>query len=152
MNSLKRLSIHIIFTKYICPFHCFGSPLSYCSLIFCWFPAGTWRWNNVEIELKLSRDVVPNEISTLFQRQVPAGLVVLSVPSTARSFRDCTPIYCPLQRTISSVFTPFPPGIEPRAVAWQSITQPLRHASFDLMRNLYNYNDEYICSISFFWK
>ena len=29
-----------------------------------------------------------------------------------------------------SVFIPFPPGIEHRAVAWQSITQPLRHASF----------------------
>ena len=26
------------------------------------------------------------------------------------------------------VFTPFPPGIEPRAVAWQSITLPLHHA------------------------
>ena len=56
-------------------------------------------------------------------------LVVFSVPSTARSFRDCTPIYCPLRRTWSSVFTPFRPGIEPRAVAWQSITLPLRHAS-----------------------
>ena len=26
-------------------------------------------------------------------------LVVFNVPSTARSFRDSTPIYCPLQRT-----------------------------------------------------
>ena len=26
-------------------------------------------------------------------------------------------------------FRPFPPGIEPRAVAWQSIAQPLSHAS-----------------------
>ena len=26
-------------------------------------------------------------------------LVVFYVPSTARSFRDCTPIYCPLQGT-----------------------------------------------------
>ena len=35
------------------------------------------------------------------------------------------PIYCPLRRTWSSVLTPYPPGIEPRAVVWQSITQPL---------------------------
>ena len=39
------------------------------------------------------------------------------------------PIYCPLQRTCSSVNTPFPPGNEPRVVAWQSITLLLRHAS-----------------------
>ena len=39
------------------------------------------------------------------------------------------PIYCPLRRTWSSVNTPYPPGIEPRAVAWLSITLPLRHAS-----------------------
>ena len=56
-------------------------------------------------------------------------LVVFYVPSTARLFRDCTSIYCPLRRTWSSVFTPFPPRIEPRAVTWQSITLPLRHAS-----------------------
>ena len=36
------------------------------------------------------------------------------------------PIYCTLR---SSVFTPFPLGIEPRVIAWQSITLPLRHAS-----------------------
>ena len=40
-------------------------------------------------------------------------LVVFFVPSTARSFRDGTPIYCPLRRTRSSVNTPFPLGIEP---------------------------------------
>ena len=28
-----------------------------------------------------------------------------------------------------SVNTQFRPGIEPRTIAWQSITQPLRHAS-----------------------
>ena len=56
-------------------------------------------------------------------------LVVFYVPSTARSFRDGTPIYCPLRRTWSSINTPFRPGIEPRAVAWQSITLPLRYAS-----------------------
>ena len=56
-------------------------------------------------------------------------LVVFNVPSTARSFRDGTPIYCPLRRTWSSINTPFRPGFEPRAVAWQSITLPLRYAS-----------------------
>ena len=60
-------------------------------------------------------------------------LVVFYVSSTARSFRDGTPIYCPLQRRWSSVFTPFPPGIEPRAVACQSITLPLRWTLFDLL-------------------
>ena len=49
-------------------------------------------------------------------------LFVFYVPSTARSFRDGNPIYCPLRRTRSSVNTPFQPGIEPRAVAWRSIT------------------------------
>ena len=56
-------------------------------------------------------------------------LFVFYVPSTARSFRDGTLIYWPLQRTWSSVNIPFPPGIKPRAVVWQSITLPLRHAS-----------------------
>ena len=56
-------------------------------------------------------------------------LFVFYVPSTARSFRDGTPIYCPLRRMQSSVNTPFPLGIEPRAIAWQSISLPLRHAS-----------------------
>ena len=50
-------------------------------------------------------------------------LVVFYVSSTARSFRDGTPIYCPLWRTWSSVFTPTPPGIKRLAVVWQSITQ-----------------------------
>ena len=40
-----------------------------------------------------------------------------------------TPIYCPLRRTWSLVNGPFPSGIEPRAIAWQCITLPLRHAS-----------------------
>ena len=56
-------------------------------------------------------------------------LVVFNVPSTARSFRGGTPIYCPLRRTWSSINTPFRPGFEPRAVAWQSITLPLCYAS-----------------------
>ena len=56
-------------------------------------------------------------------------LVVFNVPSTARSFRGGTPIYCPLWRTWSSINTPFRSGIEPQAVAWQSITLLLRYAS-----------------------
>ena len=59
-------------------------------------------------------------------------LVVFNVPSTARSFRDGAPIYCPLRRTWSLVFTRIPLGIEPRPVAWQSITQQLRHAGSSL--------------------
>ena len=39
-------------------------------------------------------------------------LVVFNIPSTARRH----PIYCPLWRTWSSIFTPFQPGFEPRAV------------------------------------
>ena len=60
--------------------------------------------------------------------QMVGWLVVFYVPLTARSFRDGTPIYCPLRRTWSSVFTPSSQGIEFRAVAWQSITLLLRHA------------------------
>ena len=63
-------------------------------------------------------------------------LVVFNIPSTARSFRDGTPIYCPLRRTWSSINTPFRPGIEPRAVAWQSITLPLRGFSFSILRHV----------------
>ena len=56
-------------------------------------------------------------------------LVVFNVPSTARSLRDGTPIYYPLRRTWSLINTPFRPGIEPQAVAWQSFSLPLRYAS-----------------------
>ena len=35
--------------------------------------------------------------------------LVFYVPSTARSYREGTPIYCPLQRTWSSLNTPFQP-------------------------------------------
>ena len=59
-------------------------------------------------------------------------LVVFNVPSTVRSFRDGTPIYCHLRRTWSSINTPFWPGFEPRAVAWQSIMLRLRYASSTL--------------------
>ena len=60
-------------------------------------------------------------------------LFVFYVPLTTRSFRDAPPftLYCPLRRTCSSVNTLFSSGIEPRVIAWQSITLPLRHASFN---------------------
>ena len=77
----------------------------------------------------MTEELVIREISWLV-----GWLVVFNVPSTARSFRDGTPIYCPLRRTRSSINTPFRPGIEPRAVAWQSITLPLRYASFREIR------------------
>ena len=57
-------------------------------------------------------------------------LVVFNVPSTARSFRDGTPIYCPLRRTWSSINTPFRPGIEPRGMAVHYVTAALRKLHF----------------------
>ena len=57
---------------------------------------------------------------------------MLVVFTSHRSRGHLETIYCPL-RTWSSVNTPFPQGIEPRAVAWQSITLPLRHASSTLI-------------------
>ena len=74
----------------------------------------------VKSRVILWRNIIPKMVG---------WLVVFNVPSTARTFRDGTPIYCPLRRTCSSINTPFRPGIEPRAVAWQSITLPLRYAS-----------------------
>ena len=71
-------------------------------------------------------------VSVVTDWNLVGWLVVFYVPSTARSFRDGTPIYCPLRRTWSSVKIPIPAGIDPRAVAWQSITQPLCHASSTL--------------------
>ena len=48
-----------------------------------------------------------NKVST--QGPLPLSwMVVFYVPSTARSFRDGTPIYCLLRRTWSSDFTSFP--------------------------------------------
>ena len=67
---------------------------------------------------------------TIFQGSWLVGwLVVFNVPSTPRSFRDGTPIYCPLRRTWSLINTPFRPGIEPRAVAWQYLQLPGLHAA-----------------------
>ena len=70
-----------------------------------------------------------NLVVVLFKKNLLGWLIVFNVPSTARSFRDGTPIYCPLRRTWSSINTTFRPWIEPRTVAWQSITLPLRYAS-----------------------
>ena len=53
-------------------------------------------------------------------------LVVFNVPSTARSFRDGTPFTVPCKGLEARKIHL---GIEPRAVAWQSITLPLRNAS-----------------------
>ena len=75
-------------------------------------------------------------------------LVVFYVPSIVRSFRDGTSIYCPLQRTRGLVFTPFPLGIEPRAVAWQSITLPLRHANSTKIYNISKRNYHFIHTIN----
>ena len=55
--------------------------------------------------------------------------IVSYVPSTSRSFRDCTPIYCPLGRQWSLVNKLFPLGIEPRVIAWQYIMLPLCQVS-----------------------
>ena len=60
-------------------------------------------------------------------------LFVFYVPSTARSYRDGTPIYCPLRPTWSSVNTPV---MEPRAVVWQSIMRPLHHTSSALINDI----------------
>ena len=35
-----------------------------------------------------------------------------------------------LTKDVKLLFSPYPPGIEHRAVAWQSITLPLRQASY----------------------
>ena len=74
-------------------------------------------------------------------------LVMFNVPSTARSFRDGTPIYCPLRRTWSSINTPFRPGIEPWAMAWQSITLPLHYASSTYIDGVLTKNERYFDSL-----
>ena len=69
-------------------------------------------------------------------RQSGSGIqTIRPKQSTARSFRDGTPIYCPLRRTWSLVFTPSPLEIQPWAVAWQSITLPLCLASSTIWAN-----------------
>ena len=69
------------------------------------------------------------ELNTICICVYMVGCVLRSIDSEVIKRRPPPPIHCPLRRTCSSAFTPFPPGIEPRAVAWQSITLPLRHAS-----------------------
>ena len=49
---------------------------------------------------------------TTFTLWLVDWLIVFYVPSTARSFRDGISIYCPLRRTLSSINTPFRPGID----------------------------------------
>ena len=70
--------------------------------------------------------------------------VVFNVPSTTMSFRDGAPIYCPLRKKQSSVFTPSPSWIEPRVdVAWQSNTQPAAprqlHDLLDITSQIFAY-------------
>ena len=89
----------------------------------------------VTFNLRLKREVYLrllafNHWSHIMTMHATCWLVVwFNVSSTAWSSRDGTPIYCPLRRTWSSINTPFRPGIEPRAVAWQSIALPLCYAS-----------------------
>ena len=42
------------------------------------------------------------------------------------NLETASPFTVPYEGRITRFFTPFPPGIEPRAVVWQSITLPLR--------------------------
>ena len=56
--------------------------LVYVSLIFC-----------------LDELALQHEYELILSGQLVGWLVVFNVPSTARSFRDGTPIYCPLRRT-----------------------------------------------------
>ena len=72
-----------------------------------------------------------------------AGYVLVWVHFNQLQLRDSTLIYCPWRRTWSSVWTLFPPGIEPQAVTWQSITQPLCHAS-----STWNTSNVYLYTIS----
>ena len=58
-------------------------------------------------------DGVSYPMPTTWHSNVQVGwLVVFNVPLTARSFRDGTPIFCPLRRMWSLVFTPYPLGIQ----------------------------------------
>ena len=107
--------------------------LAHIIFILCWKSEIGSKKSLHLLHITLLKHLIPEKICCnmlLLGRCSPVGwLVVFNVPSTARSFRDGTPIYCPLRRTWSSINTPFRPGIEPRAVAWQSITLPLRYAS-----------------------
>ena len=72
------------------------------------------------MQINVLKNLVKNltEVATQQTNKLVCWLVMFNGPSTARSLRDGTPIYCPLQRMWSSVFTTLPPGIEPLAVVW----------------------------------
>ena len=106
------------------------------------FRASDWlgtnsHWVEAQRHWKMGPEVVGVGLEALVDgtrghRVRPRGIswsVVFYVPSTVSWVRNGAPIYCPLQRTWSLVFTRFQPGIKPRAVSWQSITLPLRHVS-----------------------
>ena len=88
--------------------------------------SGQWFYRFLKKWPKMSQ-IIHNSTKNRGSTPIFVCLFVFNVPSTARSFRDGTPIYCPLRRTWSSVNTPSRPGIEPGAVAWQFITLPLLH-------------------------
>ena len=59
-------------------------------------PAGTTRWINVEIEFRTTSRPYFNYISTLFQRQMPAGdAVIFSQSETGlQNMLDKLNVYC----------------------------------------------------------
>ena len=96
---------------------------------FCWddIRSGRLILRQVTVTIIWATLHIIKNRSFIFNTIKYVCLFVFNVPPAARSFRDGTPIYCPLRRTWSSVNTPSRPGIEPGAVAWQFITLPLRH-------------------------
>ena len=63
-----------------------------------------------------------------------AGCVLCPIVGHRGHLETAPPFTLPFEGR-EALFTQFPPGIEPRAVAWQSITLPLRHASSTLHEN-----------------
>ena len=85
-------------------------------------PTTRTRWSTID------RSSLINNWSSCRNHQVReaqtdrlAWLVVFSVPSIARSFRDGTPYLLSLAKDVKLGFYTVPPGIKPRAVTWQSI-------------------------------
>ena len=69
----------------------------------CHWVAHLKHWVTKDIQLYNINFLFPWIFHTCIQdRHLYGWLVVFQVPSTARSFRDGTPIYCPLRRTWSS--------------------------------------------------
>ena len=56
-------------------------------------------------------------------------VIVFYVPSTARSFRDCTPHLLYLAKNMKLGFYTVLTENRTRAIAWQSITLPMCHTS-----------------------